>query len=150
MLRISKLMCSVLDWEPDVCKCSVYIMVASCCPWPLYTTRGNEQQGRCMLDIRTVLNGGRANHYKRLLGTVESLLQKRITGRASTLWRISRDCWTFFQQRSSPEDLLKLLLILRFYLVMFLWEELSSQPENHCTTKFRISPAFAQEAGRRC
>lgn len=31
-----------------------------------------------MLDIRTVLNGGRANHYNRLLGTVESLLQERI------------------------------------------------------------------------
>lgn len=31
-----------------------------------------------MLGIRTVLNGGRAKHYHRLLGTVKSLLQKRL------------------------------------------------------------------------
>lgn len=37
-------------------------MVASCCPWPLYMLRRKEQHGRCMLGIRTVLNGGRAKH----------------------------------------------------------------------------------------
>lgn len=52
-------------------------MVASCCPWPLYMTRRNEQRGRCMLDIRTVLNGARAKHYNKLLGTVEFLLQSK-------------------------------------------------------------------------
>lgn len=46
--------------------------------WPLYVTRRNEHQGRYMLDIRTVLNGGRAKHCNRLLETVESLLQKRL------------------------------------------------------------------------
>lgn len=46
--------------------------------WPLYMTERNEHQGRCMLDIRTVLNGGRAKHYNKLLEAVESVLQKRL------------------------------------------------------------------------
>jgi len=34
------------------------MMVANCCPQPLYMTRRNEQQGGYVLDIKTVLEGG--------------------------------------------------------------------------------------------
>lgn len=97
-------------------------MVASCCPWPLYTIRRNEQQGRCVLVIRTVLNGGRAKHYNRLLGTVESLLQKRLKYRQSK--HVVKDFQGLVNLLSATvltRGSVNLLLTHHFYLLMFFW-----------------------------
>lgn len=119
----------------------MFIIVASCCPWPLLKTRWDKK--------RNCVKWREGKTPQQAAGTCGVSFAEEVK-----IWAEQTFCAGFSDTGESlfnNSPLQRISWISLWHIISTSWhfgslDNLSSQPADHCSMKLQISPAFAQNA----